>query len=95
MTLLGCSPSLTRRIAMIRNCSDVSCDKVRPSIFTPLFYHNCDQMCSLNNGLLSMINNIAMIKNVFLLIFLFMPVSYLSLSLSLARLSDQPNAKDQ
>jgi hypothetical protein len=53
MTLLGCSPSLTRRIAMIRNCSDVSCDKVRPSIFTPLFYHNCDQICSLNNGLVS------------------------------------------
>jgi hypothetical protein len=44
---------------------------------------------------MAMMHNRAMIKNVFLVIFICMPVSYLAVSPSLVRLSDQPKAKDQ
>src|SRR5262249_21484332 len=48
MTLLGRSPSLTRRTASFQMVSEVSWDKVRPSIRMFPYTNSTMKMCSLN-----------------------------------------------
>ena len=53
MTLLGRSPSFTRRTASLRMVSEVSWDKVRPSIRMSPYSTVQMKMCSLNKGPIS------------------------------------------